>query len=178
MSGEINMRSIQLLEEFENKLELSKPVPLLPNMIMVRKDEIIELIREINITLPDEYQQIKWMKSQQSHIIEDAHMNAEQIISSSKMEEKRLLDDAQIMHDRIIREAQERARELVNESAILAEARHISDKMLKDAERMGKDIIDNAYVHVHDLLLSTRSNLSNVLDTVNANLSELGHFKR
>ena len=55
------MEIFTLLETLEDILENSKGLPF-TNKTMVDKEELLEIIKEIRIKLPDELKQAKWVK--------------------------------------------------------------------------------------------------------------------
>ena len=57
------MEIFTLLETLEDILEKSKKVPF-TNKAVVDKDEIVEIIQEIRLKLPDELKQAKWIKEE------------------------------------------------------------------------------------------------------------------
>lgn len=65
------MEIFTLLEALEDILERSKKVPL-SNRSIVDKEEILEIIKEIRIKLPDELKQAKWVKEERQRILLEA----------------------------------------------------------------------------------------------------------
>ena len=57
------MEIFTLLETLEDILENSKGLPF-TNKTMVDKEELLEIIKEIRIKLPDELKQAKWVKEE------------------------------------------------------------------------------------------------------------------
>ena len=55
------MEIFTLLEELEDLLEKSKGLPF-THKSLVDKEEILEIIKEIRLKLPDELKQAKWIK--------------------------------------------------------------------------------------------------------------------
>ena len=65
------MEIFTLLETLEDILEKSKKVPF-TNKAVVDKDEIVEIIQEIRLKLPDELKQAKWIKEERQRILLEA----------------------------------------------------------------------------------------------------------
>ena len=62
------MEIFTLLETLEDILEKSKKVPF-TNKAVVDKDEIVEIIQEIRLKLPDELKQAKWIKEERLMVL-------------------------------------------------------------------------------------------------------------
>ena len=73
------MEIFTLLETLEDILENSKNLPLV-NKAMVDKDEMLEIIKEIRIKLPDELKQAKWIKEERQRILVEAQKEADGIV--------------------------------------------------------------------------------------------------
>ena len=67
------MEIFTLLETLEDMLENSKKVPFTTRG-MVDKEEMLEIIKEIRIKLPDELKQAKWVKEERQRILVEALM--------------------------------------------------------------------------------------------------------
>ena len=65
------MEIFTLLETLEDILEKSRTVPF-SNKGIVDKEEILELIKEIRLKLPDELKQAKWVKEERARILDEA----------------------------------------------------------------------------------------------------------
>ena len=70
------MEIFTLLETLEDMLDRSKSVPFSDKCI-VDKEEILEIIKEIRLKLPDELKQAKWVKEERQRILVEAQNEAE-----------------------------------------------------------------------------------------------------
>jgi len=59
--GELSI--LELLERMEEIIENSKSIPF-TSKVMVEKDELLEIIKEIRLLLPQELSQVKWAKEE------------------------------------------------------------------------------------------------------------------
>ena len=101
---DLNLKVLDLLEDFENRLESISAIPL-TGRIMIDRDEFLDLIKEINILLPEEYQHVKWIRSQKNQIIEEAQRSAESILRDSQRNAESILREAQSKEQRILSNA-------------------------------------------------------------------------
>lgn len=81
------MKVLELLDEIEEIVDTAAGFPL-TGKIMVDAEEILEIVKEIRVELPDEIQQAQWIKD----------------------ERQRILDEAKREYDTVIRDAQSRQR--------------------------------------------------------------------
>ena len=71
------MEVLTLLETIEEMLEKSSSIPLTKKAVIDR-DEIISVVKEIKLKLPDELKQAKWVKEERQKILVDAQKEANQ----------------------------------------------------------------------------------------------------
>ena len=62
------MEIFTLLENIEDILEKAKGVPF-SNKVLVDKEEILEIISELRLKLPEELKQAKWIKEERQRIL-------------------------------------------------------------------------------------------------------------
>ena len=77
------MEIFTLLETLEDILEKSKKVPF-TNKAVVDKDEIVEIIQEIRLKLPDELKQAKWIKEERQRILLEAQKEADGVVKEAE----------------------------------------------------------------------------------------------
>ena len=77
------MEIFTLLETLEDLLESSKNLPF-TQKTMVDKDEMLEIIKEIRIKLPDELKQAKWIKEERQRILVEAQKEADGIVKEAE----------------------------------------------------------------------------------------------
>ena len=77
------MEIFTLLETLEDILENSKNLPF-TNKGMVDKEEMLEIIKEIRIKLPDELKQAKWVKEERQRILVEAQKEADGIVKEAE----------------------------------------------------------------------------------------------
>ena len=106
------MTVLDLLEELEDIVNTTSTVPL-TNKVMVDGEEILEIVKDIRQSLPDDVQQAKWIKEQKDNIIAEAKQEYEKVQIEAKKHADYLVDEHQIVSkaqkkaDGIQKEAQE-----------------------------------------------------------------------
>ena len=77
------MEIFELLENLEDIIERSRNLPFSGKGI-VDKDEILDLIKEIRLKLPDELKQAKWVKEERQRILVEAQKEADGIVKEAE----------------------------------------------------------------------------------------------
>ncbi|MGB3368107.1 MAG: hypothetical protein WBA54_11490 [Acidaminobacteraceae bacterium] len=172
----LNLKVLDLLEEFENRLEGISALPL-TNKIMIDRGEFLDLIREINILLPEEYQHVKWIRSQKNQIIDDAQKNATTILQKAQSQENQILANARDEEERIMIEVKEKMDQLLNENKLVELAEERAKEIIDEAENFADDIKESGYEYVENLLNNLGLNLQDMMGKVESNIKELTNYK-
>ena len=78
------MKVLELLEEIEEIVDTASGFPL-TGKIMVDAQELLEIVREIRLELPDEIQQAQWIKNERERIIAEAKKEYEADRKSTRL---------------------------------------------------------------------------------------------
>ena len=89
------MEIFQLLDNLEDLIENSKKVPL-SDKSMIDKDEILEVLKEIRIKLPDELKQAKWVKEERERILAEAQKEADDVVKEAENRIISIIDEHEI----------------------------------------------------------------------------------
>jgi len=173
---DLELKVLDLLEEFEDKIDNLSAIPL-TGKVMLDREEIQEIIREINILLPEEYQHVKWIKSQKNQIIEDAQNTADNVIANAQQEEMKIIESAKSEEARMMNEVEEHLRHRVEEHEITRLAKERAEEIVAEAERHAYELKQNAYEYTEDMLVKVKGNLHNLLQTVDKNINEMSGYK-
>ena len=76
----MSSRIEQIIQEIEEYVDSCKFQPLSTTKIVVNKEEIEELLRELRLKTPDEIKRYQKIIAQKDKIISDAQAQAEQMI--------------------------------------------------------------------------------------------------
>ena len=74
----LTMEIFTLLDELEDILDRSRNLPFSAKTV-VNKEEILDLLKEIRLKLPDELKQAKWVKEERQRILVEAQKEADDI---------------------------------------------------------------------------------------------------
>lgn len=144
------MELFTLLETLEEMLENSKTVPFSGKTI-VEKDEILDIIKEIRLKLPDELKQAKWVKE----------------------ERQRILVEAQKEADDIVKEAENRIISMIDEHEITRKAYEQKAQIIETANEMSREISKGTKDYADNLLEKIEVVLEDALKTIQNNRREL-----
>ena len=89
------MEIFTLLETIEDILEGSKEIPF-THKALVDKEELLEIIKEIRLKLPEELKQAKVIKEEHDRIISKAQEEANDIVKEAETRRISMIDEHEI----------------------------------------------------------------------------------
>ena len=101
------MKVLELLDEIEDIIDTASGFPL-TGKIMVDASEILEIVKEIRVELPDEIQQAQWIKQERQRILDEAKKEYEDILNKAQQQAEALIEN-----DDIVIRAKKRADEIM-----------------------------------------------------------------
>ena len=144
------MEIFTLLETLEDIMEKSRNVPF-SNKCIVDKEEILEIIKEIRLKLPDEIKQAKWVKE----------------------ERQRILVEAQNEANDIIKEAENRIISMIDEHEITRKAYEKKVEIIETANEMSREIKSGTEEYADGVLAGIEAALEDALKVIKNNRKEL-----
>lgn len=144
------MEIFTLLETLEDLLERSRNLPFSAKSV-VDKDEMLDLIKEIRIKLPDELKQAKWVKE----------------------ERQRILVEAQKEADDIVKEAENRIISMIDEHEITRKAYEQKAEIIETANEMSREISKGTKDYADNILQGIEVALQDALQIIQNNRKEL-----
>ena len=139
------MEIFTLLETLEDILEKSKTVPFTDKSV-VSKSEILDIIKEIRLKLPDELKQAKWIKEERERIIKEAQKDA----------------------DDIVKEAENRIISMIDEHEITRQANERKNEIITTANDMYREYQNNANSYVDGILKDVEERMIKLVDALNS----------
>ena len=125
----------QIIEEIEEFVESCRYQPLSTTKIVVNKEELEELLRELRLKTPDEIKRYQKIISNKDAILADAQSKA----------------------DNIVAEAQAHARELVEQTAVMQQAYAQATETVNAANQQAQGILDSAQQDANNIRMSAIS---------------------
>ena len=99
----MSSRIEQIIEEIEEYVESCKYQPLSTTKIIVNKEEIEELLRELRLKTPDEIKRYQKIISNKDAILQDAQAKADKIIEDTKVQVQEMVKESEVMQRESIR---------------------------------------------------------------------------
>ena len=87
----------QIIEEIEEFVESCRYQPLSSTKIVVNKEELEELLRELRLKTPDEIKRYQKIISNKDAILADAQSKADNIVAEAEAHAKELVEQTAIM---------------------------------------------------------------------------------
>lgn len=140
----MSSRIEQIIEEIEEYVDSCKFQPLSSTKIVVNKEELEELLRELRMKTPDEIKRYQKIISNKDAILEDAQAKA----------------------DAIIAEAQAKAERIVSESEVMQRALEQSNELLEQTNAQAQEIIDSATTDSNNIRMSAISYTDEMLENL------------
>ena len=144
------MEIFTLLETLEECLERARTIPFTQKCI-VDKEEILDIIKEIRLKLPDELKQAKWVKEERGRILVEAQKEA----------------------DGIVKEAGNRIISMIDEHEITRKAYEQKAQIIETANEMSREISKGTKEYADNILEKVQAVLQEALVTVENNRKEL-----
>lgn len=144
------MDVIELISELQEKVDKSFELPIVKKSF-VNKEEIMNLIGDISLQLPDEIRMAKSITEERNRILADAQKQAELIVKNAEQKIISMIDEHEVT---------KRANEAANEIVLKAQknAREIrlgtleySDSLLQKLEEQLKAVGDSIRKSRNDL---------------------------
>ena len=176
----MSSRIEQIIEEIEEYIDSCKFQPLSTSKIIVNKDQMDELLRELRMKTPDEIKRYQKIIANKEAILNDARSKAEALIKDATVQTTELINEHEIMQqayaqaNEVVRMATTQAQEILNNATIEANGVRTSamqylDEMLANLENAMTTTLATTTEHYE----SFYNTISGYNETVKANRAEL-----
>lgn len=144
------MEILTLLENLEDLVEKAMTVPF-AGKCMVNRDEILDIIQDIRLKLPDDFKQARWIIEERTRILAEAQQEADNVIKNSDSRIAAMVDEHEIC-----RKAYEQAEVIItnakkNAREIRLGTREYADNILNKVEEILEDTLDVIKVNRNEL---------------------------
>lgn len=173
------MEVMLLLDALEDILEKANSIPL-SNKVLVSKEELLEIVKDIRIKIPDEVKQAQWIKEERQKILLEAKKEAEGVrnecedrLSKIKEERQRVLAEAEKEAEIMRQEADKRLSSLIEESEIVKRANEQAREIIIAAQQDAKKIRLGSRAYADEILAELEKYTHNIANTIKVNREEL-----
>ena len=176
----MSSRIEQLIDEIEEYIDGCKYHPFSNTKIVVDKEEIDELLRELRMKTPDEIKRYQKIISNKEAILSDARAKAEALINEATIHTNELINEHEIMQqayaqaNEVVTMATHQAQEILDNATMEANnmrtaAMQYTDGILANVENLLNQTMKTTQEHFDSFMGA----LNNYNDVVNANRVEL-----
>jgi Zn-finger nucleic acid-binding protein len=127
----------------ENAIKLAGPENL-AGKVVIDHEELDELIKKIQIALPEEFKQAEWVSREKERYLQQAHEEAK----------------------KIIKEAEACAEGLIQQDQIMAKAEAEAERIINEAKRIAEGIESEAKDYAHRVFERLEDSLERTLKVV------------
>ncbi len=167
----------QIIEEIEEYIDGCKPQTLSKTNIVVNKEEIEELLRELRMKTPEEIRRYQKVLANRDAILADAQAKAEAIIKEANIHTSELVNEHEIMQqaNEIMAAAEAEAQRRLDTATMEAnnyrmQAMRYTDDMLGNLQNLIHKTMDSHMAKYENMMGSLR-NFSDILANNRAELA-------
>ena len=176
----MSSRIEQLIDEIEEYIDSCKYQALSNTKIIVNKEEIDELLRELRMKTPDEIKRYQKIISNKEAILNDARTKAEALINDATVHTNELINEHEIMQqayaqaNEVVSLASHQAQEILDNATIEANnmraaAIQYTDEMLANLENMMVQTMNMTTSHYESFI----NNLNGYAEVIRSNRGDL-----
>ena len=183
----MSSRIEQIIEEIEEYVERCKYQPLSTTKIVVNKEELEELLRELRMKTPDEIKRYQKIISNKDAILADAQAKADAVIAETKTQVQDMVKESEVMQqayaqaNEIVNSANQQAQAIIDSATADANNLRLSaisytDEMMANLEQLIHGTMENANARYNELAQTYNAfaqSLQSAADVVSENRSEL-----
>ena len=177
----------QIIEEIEEYIDGCKPQTLSKTNIIVNKEEIEELLRELRMKTPEEIKRYQKVLANRDAILADAQAKADAIIKEANIHTTELINEHEIMQqayvqaNEIMAAAEAEAQKRLDEATLEAnsfklEAMKYTDDMLGNLQNLIRQTMEG-HAARYEPMMSSLNNFSDILASNRAELEPALHQK-
>jgi len=146
----LHMDLLELIDNLEEAIEHSTSIPL-SGKSLINKDELLDIIEDIRLKMPDELKQAKWVKEERARILHEAQKEAGAVIKAAE--------------DKIIT--------MINEHEITLRAQAEAESIVDRANENAKDIKCGVLQYSNDILAGLETVITDIKSTLNRSVSDV-----
>ena len=152
----------QIIEEIEEYIDNCNFQPLSKKNIIVNKEEIEELLRELRMKTPEEIKRYQKMLANKDAILADAQSKADAIVNQANLQLNEMISEQEIM-----KQAYEQANAVVEAATIQAQ------EILNNATADANEIRMGAMQYTDSMLANMQIIIQNTLESYNSRYASL-----
>ncbi len=144
------MEIFDVIDQLEEIIEGSFTVPIIRKSL-VNKSDVMELLSDLRLRLPEDLKQAKWVKEERTRIITEAHQEAANII----------------------KDTEEQIKQMVNEHEITKKAYEQANEIIENSQKNAREVRLGARQYADNILGGLETRLSGHIEEIKAGRAEL-----
>ena len=137
------MEALEILDVLEDAVSRGVSVPF-SGRCMLDKEELLDLIQEVRLNLPNDLKQAKWVKEERQRILDEAKQEAEDIVKDAK--------------EKII--------SLIDENEITKQATEQAKKIIEDAKQKQAEVKQSSFIYTDGLLEYVENSIAKAMSDI------------
>lgn len=133
-----------LLNQLTAVLENARPMPL-STSVLINKDEVLALVRELGASLPEELQAARWLLRERDETITKANHDGDAIVAAARSRAEQM-----VQRSEVVKEANRRAKRIV----------YLAEESARRLKLEAEDYCDQRLAAIESLLQKTAGALS------------------
>lgn len=163
----------QIIEEIEEYIDKCNFQPLSKKNIVVNKEEIEELLRDLRMKTPEEIKRYQKMLANKDAILEDAQTKANAILEEAQTNAGAIVQQANIQLSELISEQEIMKQAYAQANSVIEEAAAQAQEILNSAVNDANEIRMGAVQYTDSMLANMQSIIQNTMDSYNTRYSSL-----
>lgn len=171
----------EMIEELEYYIEHCKVQTFSNNKIVIPRDELLNMVREIKVKIPSEIEQCNRIMENKDAILADARKRADDLLSSAREDAQRRVSESEVMQmaveqaRELMKQATEQASEMIEQAgadsdAIRLGALHYTNNVMMDLSEFTTHFIQEEESK-YNLLINSLKDTLNTIETNRAQIT-------
>lgn len=176
----MSSRIEQIIDDIDEFIESCKYQPLSTTKIVVNKEEMEELLRELRLKTPDEIKRYQKIISNKDAILADAQSKADNIIEDTKKQVQQMVKESEVMQqayaqaNETINSANQQAQAIIDAATNDANALRLSavsytDELMGNMGQIASSMLEDAAGKYNEFVQALQASL----DVIRQNRAEL-----
>ena len=161
----------QIIEEIEEYIDGCKPQTLSKTNIIVNKEEIEELLRELRLKTPEEIKRYQKVLANRDAILADAQAKADAIIKEANVHTTELINEHEIMQQAYVQANEIMDAATMEANSFRAQAMEYTKDMLGNLQNLVRQAMDG-HAARYEAMMNSLNNFSDILASNRAELEQ------
>ena len=163
----------EMIDDIEVLIDEAKPARFNPGKIVIDKDVLVTVIEELRKQIPGEIERSHKIMRNKETILEDARIQAQNIIDQAAKEAGDLIDGNEIVEMAKMRADEIEASANSHAKAVIQSANEEADQVRLGALQYTKEIMEDVQGYVSSVREAQQSVFGQLMDTLNSDLESI-----